>query len=155
MTKKYDPRMHTAEHVLNQTMIRRFGCGRSFSQHMNAGKSKCDYHFDHPVSDGEMRDVEDAANAVLLRQLDVMEYSLPRCEAEKVVSLSKLPSSIGPDASIRIVSVGDYDICPCIGEHVGNTKDVGVLRILSHEYTPSGNNAAGVLRVRFRLDTHE
>ncbi len=44
MAKDYDPPMHTAEHVLNQTMIRLFGTGRNFSAHLNRGKSKCDYH---------------------------------------------------------------------------------------------------------------
>ena len=53
MSKEYDPFMHTAEHVLNQTMVRMFGCGRSFSSHLNADKSKCDYHFPRPLEDAE------------------------------------------------------------------------------------------------------
>ena len=55
MSKEYDPFMHTAEHVLNQTMVRMFGCGRSFSSHLNADKSKCDYHFPRPLEDAEVR----------------------------------------------------------------------------------------------------
>ena len=144
--------MHTAEHVLNQAMIRRFGCARSFSLHVNSGKAKCDYHFDRPLAEEEIREVEDAVNAVLLRHLAIRDSSLPRREAEKVVTLSKLPASVTPDSPVRIVEVGDYDICACIGEHVGNTKEVGVFRIVSHEYTRGEDKAAGVLRIRFCLE---
>ena len=58
MSKEYDPFMHTAEHVLNQTMVRMFGCGRSFSSHLNADKSKCDYHFPRPLEDAEASELE-------------------------------------------------------------------------------------------------
>ena len=32
--KQEYPPMHTAEHILNGTMVRMFGCGRSFSAHI-------------------------------------------------------------------------------------------------------------------------
>lgn len=32
--------MHTTEHIINQTMIRLFGCGRSVSAHIERKKSK-------------------------------------------------------------------------------------------------------------------
>ena len=35
--------MHTAEHILNQTMVRMFGCERSRNAHIERKKSKCDY----------------------------------------------------------------------------------------------------------------
>ena len=41
--KQEYPPMHTAEHILNQTMIRLFGCGRSRNAHIEKKKSKCDY----------------------------------------------------------------------------------------------------------------
>ncbi|MCF8107023.1 MAG: hypothetical protein K9K64_16220 [Desulfohalobiaceae bacterium] len=39
---KEDPvsRMHTAEHLLNLTMVRMFDCGRCVSEHLNRKKSK-------------------------------------------------------------------------------------------------------------------
>jgi misacylated tRNA(Ala) deacylase len=41
--KNYDPEMHTAEHILNGTMVQMFGTGRAFSAHLEKKKSKCDY----------------------------------------------------------------------------------------------------------------
>ena len=37
---------HTCEHIVNQTMIRLFGCGRSVSAHIERKKSKLDYRLD-------------------------------------------------------------------------------------------------------------
>ena len=69
MSKEYDPFMHTAEHVLNQTMVRMFGCGRSFSSHLNADKSKCDYHFLRPLEDAEAAELERRINEVLAQHM--------------------------------------------------------------------------------------
>ena len=35
--------MHTAEHLLNATMVKTFGCPRSRNAHIERKKSKCDY----------------------------------------------------------------------------------------------------------------
>lgn len=152
MAKDYDPQMHTAEHVLNQSMVRLFGCSRSFSSHLNKGKSKCDYRFARPLTDAEAATLEATVNEALAQNLAVAERSLPRAEAEKLVDLGKLPASVGPDAPIRIVTVGDYDICPCIGAHVANTAEVGGFRLVSHEFKPGEGDASGVLRLRFKLE---
>lgn len=148
MAKNYDPRMHTAEHVLNQTMIRFFDCGRCFSTHLNPGRSKCDYHFPRPLTDEETSAVEARINEILALNLPVTERNVSRSEAEKVVNLSKLPESVGPDDPIRLIAVGDYDLCPCIGAHAANTGEVGTFRFVSRDYTPE----TGVLRLRFKLE---
>ncbi|CAK7070805.1 MAG: hypothetical protein DELT_01869 [Desulfovibrio sp.] len=148
MSKDYDPTMHTAEHVLNQTMIRMFGTGRCFSSHLNPKKSKCDYRFDRDLTNDEAAALQETVNAVLARHLPVTERFLPRSEAENLVDLGKLPASVGPDAPIRLVSVGEYDICPCIGAHAVNTEDVGAFRLVSHDFTPD----TGVLRLRYVLE---
>ena len=148
MAKDYDPRMHTAEHVLNQTMIRLFVCGRCFSAHINPGKSKCDYRFPRPLTGDEAVMLEQAVNEVLASKLPVTERTAPRREAETLVNLGKLPPTVGPDAPIRIVAVGEYDLCACIGAHVGNTGEVGRFRLVSHEYRAED----AVLRLRFCLE---
>lgn len=152
MAKEYDPRMHTAEHVLNRSMINLFGCGRCFSSHLNPGKSKCDYHFARALREEEAQAIEAMVNEVLARNLAVTETTVPRSEAEKRVPLGKLPASVGPDAPIRIVAVGDYDLCACIGAHAANTRDVGTFRLVSHEFKPGDAPESGVLRLRFRLE---
>ncbi len=146
--------MHTAEHVLNQTMVRMFGCGRSFSSHLNADKSKCDYHFPRPLEEAEAAELERRINETLSRNLPVTTETLPRAEAEKKIDLGRLPANLEgvDDVMVRIVTVGDYDICPCIGEHVENTSEIGAFRLVSHDFTPpQGDEATGRLRIRFKL----
>jgi misacylated tRNA(Ala) deacylase len=142
-----DPRMHSAEHILNQTMVRSFDCGRSFSAHIEKKKSKCDYHFDRPLEDKEIRTIENQVNEVIGRDLPVSEEFLTRDEAAHLYSLEKLPESAGE--RIRIVKVGDYDACPCIGEHVVSTKEIGEFRITS------ASHQDGVLRIRFKVSTEK
>ena len=54
--KQEYPPMHTAEHILNQTMVRMFGCPRSKNAHIERKKSKCDYELqEEPASAGYNR----------------------------------------------------------------------------------------------------
>ena len=120
MAKNYDPRMHTAEHILNQTMDRLFACGRCFSAHVNPDKAKCDYHYDRDLTEDEARDVEARVNAVIAADLPVFVEKMARSEAEALFNLDRLPD--GASEELRIIRIGDYDACPCIGEHVDRAR---------------------------------
>ena len=144
MTKKYDPGMHTAEHILNRTMVRMFDCGRCFSAHVETKKSKCDYRFPRPLLDTEVREVEHRVNEIIQADMPVTERWLPVNEAEKRYNLERLPADAAE--AIRIVEIGEYDTCPCIGPHVKSTAETGRFRITSTDFEN------GVLRIRFRLD---
>ena len=137
-------RMHSAEHLLNGTMVQKFGCNRSFSAHINKKKSKCDYRFDRSLSDAEIQEIQSRVNRVIDDDLPVTEAFVSRDEARISFNLERLPDSAGD--AIRIVRVGDYDACPCIGPHVESTGGIGGFRIVSTSC------ADGVLRVRFKLD---
>jgi len=141
--KSYDPQMHTAEHILNQTMVRMFGCERSFSSHIEKKKSKCDYRFNRTLTVGEELELVKQVNEVISRNLEVKEQFMTLDEASKKFNLSRLPEGSGDE--VRIVIVGDYDACPCIGPHVKNSSEIGVFQLVS---TSCEN---GILRVRFKL----
>jgi misacylated tRNA(Ala) deacylase len=143
MKKEMDPRMHSAEHVLNQTMVRLFDCGRSFSAHIERKKSKCDYHFDRPLTKAEVGDIEKQVNEVIQADLPVTEQYMTKEESADRFDLHRLPENVGDP--VRIVRVGDYDACPCIGPHVKSTKEIGGFRIGSTSFEN------GVLRIRFKL----
>ena len=142
--KKYDPKMHSTEHLLNQTMVRMFNKGRSFSAHIEKKKSKVDYHFDRVLTENEIAEIQKRVNDIIKSNLDVREEFYPIEEAEKKFNLSKLPEDVGDN--IRIIHIGDYDSCPCIGNHVKNTNEIGEFKIISTNYEN------GVLRIRFKLN---
>lgn len=141
--KKYDPKMHSTEHLLNQTMVRMFNKGRSFSAHIEKKKSKVDYHFDRVLTENEITEIQKKVNEIIKSNLDIQEEFYPKEEAEKKFNLSKLPEGAGDN--IRIIHIGDYDSCPCIGNHVKNTNEIGEFKIISTNYE------SGVLRIRFKL----
>ncbi|MBQ7622626.1 MAG: hypothetical protein IJS66_02670 [Bacteroidales bacterium] len=130
--KEEYPPMHTAEHILNGTMVRMFGCPRSRNAHIERKKSKCDYLLDSCPTDGQVAQLEAAVNEVIGRNLDVTVEFMPREQAAGIVDLSKLPEEVSD--TLRIVRVGDYDACACIGAHVSNTSEIGTFKILSHDY---------------------
>lgn len=142
-SKDYHAPMHTAEHILNQTMDRMFGCGRSFVSHIERKKSKCDYHFDRALTDEELSKLQQKVNEIILSQVDVTEEFIGKDEAMGKYNLSKLPADAGD--TLRIVKVGDYDACPCSGLHVKNTAEIGEFSISSASFEE------GVLRLRFKV----
>ena len=143
MAKDYDPCMHSAEHILNQTMVRMFNKGRSFSNHIEKKKSKCDYHFDRDLSKKEIEEIENKVNSEIQKNQIVKEEFLLRAEAAEHYYLERLPEDAGNE--IRIIKIGDYDACPCSGIHVKNTSEIGEFKIVSTGFND------GVLRIRFKL----
>ncbi len=137
------PPAHTAEHILNQTMVRMFGCERSRNTHIERKKSKLDYPLAVCPTQEQIAAIEAKVNEVIGQHLPVTTSYMAREEAARHFDLKKLPE----DASdtLRIVYVGDYDACPCLGTHVSNTEEIGTFRISSTRY------ADGVFRIVFRL----
>lgn len=142
--KQEYPPMHTAEHILNQTMVRMFGCPRSKNAHIERRKSKCDYLLAEAPSEEQMAEIERQVNEVIDQQLPVTIEFMPKEEAAGFIDLSKLPEDASP--TLRIVRIGDYDICACIGTHVENTSEIGRFKLLTYDY------AEGRLRLRFKLE---
>ena len=141
--KEEYPPMHTCEHILNATMVRLFGCPRSRNAHIERKKSKCDYLLAEAPSPEQVEEIVRTVNEVIARNLDVSIAYLPHTEAAALVDLSKLPA--GASELLRIVRVGDYDICACAGAHVKNTAEIGRFEILSHDFDGSR------WRVRWRV----
>ena len=143
--KDYNCPMHTAEHILNATMVSTFGCPRSKNAHIEKKKSKCDYELSACPTPEEMQAIEDKVNEVIKMNLPVSIEFMPKQDAASIVDLSKLPDDATD--TLRIVRVGHYDACACIGAHVDNTSEISNFKIISYDY----NEERGVLRMRFKL----
>ena len=141
--KQEYPPMHTAEHILNATMVKMFGCPRSKNAHIERKKSKCDYILESEPTEVQITELESKVNEVIARNLDVTIDYVTHQEAVSIVDLSKLPDDVSE--TLRIVRVGDYDACACIGAHVLNTSEIGQFKILSHSFND------GIWRVRWRV----
>lgn len=136
-------RMHSAEHLLNGTMVRMFDCQRCFSAHLNKKKSKVDYHFPRALTTEEITEIETRVNAEIDKDLPMNEEMMDRTEAGKLFNLDRLPESAGD--KVRIIRIGDYDAVPCIGDHVRSSAEIKPFRITTTDFSD------GVLRIRFKL----
>ena len=139
------PPAHTAEHLLNQTMIRLFGCERSYNAHIERKKSKMSFYLDHKPSRQEEKQIEQEMHRLIDEDLpDTFEFAT-RDELPEDISLDRLPD----DASetIRLVRIGDYDVCPCIGRHVRSTAQIGRFELLGTNWDDHERS----FRVRFKI----
>lgn len=123
---------HTAEHLLNQTMIRLFGCERSRNAHIERKKSKINYNLSSCPTAEQVAEIERKMNEIIAEDLPVTYEFVTRDNIPAGVTLEKLPE----DASetLRIVRIGNYDVCACIGKHVESTREIGVFKITSTSF---------------------
>lgn len=141
--KQEYPPMHTCEHIVNRTMVNLFGCGRAVSAHIERKKSKLDFALDAQPTEEQLKQMEDMVNEVISRHLPVTTEFISQDEAATRFDMKRLPD--GASQTVRVVHVGDYDECLCIGAHVENTAEIGVFKIISHDWND------GILRIRFKL----
>lgn len=141
--KQEYPPMHTAEHILNATMVKVFGCGRAVTAHIERKKSKCDYLLPREPPAAEIDDIARRVNDIIAEDLPVTVDYIKAGDAVGEFDLSRLPD----DASemLRVVCVGDYDRCLCAGAHVARTSEIGRFVLLGYNYEN------GKLRIRFKL----
>ena len=142
--KQEYPPMHTAEHLLNGEIARRYGCGRAFSAHLERKKSKLDYHMDHPLTDEEIKSLEDYINAIVAEDVPVTEEFITQSEAMDRFDMSRLPE--GASDTVRVIRIGNYDECLCAGTHVARTSEIGSFRITSSRHQD------GAQRIVFKLE---
>lgn len=143
--KEEFPPAHTAEHLLNQTMIRLFGCERSYNAHVERKKSKMSFHLERKPTRQQEKEIERCMNELIEEDLPVTFEVVNRNNLPPEVSTDRLPE----DASdtIRLVRIGDYDVCPCIGKHVRSTSQIGHFEMLGTNWDEHEHS----FRVRFKI----
>jgi len=139
------PPAHTAEHLLNQVMIRMFGCDRSYNAHIERKKSKMSFYLDHKPTRQEEKDIEREMQRLIEEDLPVTFEYVSRDEVPAEVNVERLPD----DASdtLRLVRIGDYDVCLCIGKHVRSTSQIGRFEMLGTNWDEHEHS----FRVRFKI----
>ena len=143
--KEEFPPAHTAEHLLNQLMVRMFGCDRSKNAHIERKKSKMTFVIDHKPSRQEEKAIETEMNRLIVDDMPVTYEFVDRNHIPADVKLDRLPE----DASetLRLVRIGDYDVCPCIGKHVRSTAQIGKFVMLGTNWDEHTHS----LRIRFKI----
>jgi misacylated tRNA(Ala) deacylase len=139
-------RMHTAQHVVSKVVLDEFGAQTAGNQ-IHADRSRIDFEpADFSADDVAL--IEDRTNAVIEEDLPVEKKQMARAEAEAQTPegrglLDLIPDHVDP---LRMVEIGDLDLCPCGGTHVDHLSDVGPIRI-----TNRTSKGADVDRIEFEL----
>lgn len=143
--KEEFPPAHTAEHLLNQLMMRMFGCERSRNAHIERKKSKISYLLDACPDRRAEREIERRMNELIAADMPVSFEFVDRSQLPPEVDASKLPEDASP--TIRLVRIGDYDMCPCIGKHVRSTAQIGRFEMLGTNWDEEKRS----FRIRFKI----
>jgi Ser-tRNA(Ala) deacylase AlaX len=89
--------------------------------------------------------LERHVNEVIARNMPVTIEFISQQQAKNRFDLTRLPDNASE--TVRIVRVGDYDECLCIGSHVDNTSEIGSFKLLNFDW----NEEKSTLRIRFKL----
>jgi Ser-tRNA(Ala) deacylase AlaX len=126
-------------------MIRLFGCERSYNAHIERKKSKMSFHVDHKPTRQEEKEIEREMQRLIAEDLPVTFEVVKLSEMPEGVRIDRLPDDVSD--SIRLVRIGDYDVCPCIGKHVRSTSQIGRFEMLGTNWDEQERS----FRVRFKI----
>ncbi len=143
--KEEFPPAHTAEHLLNQVMIRMFDTERSNNAHIERKKSKMTFILDHKPDRKEEKAIEDEMNRLIAEDLPVTFEMVDRNNIPEGVSIDKLPEDVSE--MLRLVRIGDFDVCLCIGKHVRSTAQIGRFEMLGTNW----DEQKRTFRIRFKV----
>lgn len=139
-------RMHTAQHLISALVYDTYKA-RTVGNQIYADRSRIDFE---PLAkaDADLELIEKMMNEYVQKELPVVIEEAQRDDLEQVVdpvkcNLDLLPSSI---KQLRVIKVGDVDICPCAGTHIRNTKEIGEVKILKKD-----NKGKGRCRITYEL----
>jgi misacylated tRNA(Ala) deacylase len=123
---------HTAAHILSTLIHNETGAQITGNQIKDA-EARIDFSLENFDRDF-MTSYEEKANLLIKKDLPIKLNILPRDEAFRIPSLVKLrkilPESI---QEIRIVEIEGFDVQACGGTHIGNTSEIGKIKITNLE----------------------
>ncbi|MFQ5837294.1 MAG: alanyl-tRNA editing protein [Thermoplasmata archaeon] len=123
-------RMHTAQHLLSGLVFEKYRA-RTVGNQLYIDYSHVDFapaSFTKEDLQGIEEEFNDAANAglpvtIFEEDRHVLEE---RIEEERAI-MDLIPKSV---KRLRVIKIGEVDLCPCAGTHVRNTSEIGRMRIL-------------------------
>ena len=114
---------HTAEHIVSGLIHKHFGYD-NVSFHMG---EVIQIDFNGPLSSDDILMIEDEANKVIYKNIDIETLWPDINELDDLEYRSKLDLK----DDVRIIKISDIDMCACCGTHVSKTGEIGIIKILS------------------------
>ena len=132
---------HTATHLLHKALKDILGATVQQAGSLVApDRLRFDYTYHQPLTDAQLRSIEDAVNEKVRANLEVTKTVMPIDQARQSGAVAMFGEKYGDE--VRIVAAGDYSREFCGGCHVNRTGDIGIFKIVSDR-----SLAAGVRRM--------
>ena len=126
-------RTHTALHILCGVVWRDYGA-KVTGGNMQPGSARMDFELESMSSDFAER-VEELINREVEAARDIVVGNVPREEAFQIPDLIRTKINLLPAGikEVRTVDITGLDLQADGGTHVGNTTEVGRIRVVGHE----------------------
>ncbi|MHA1146043.1 MAG: alanine--tRNA ligase [Candidatus Helarchaeota archaeon] len=124
-------RNHTATHVVNAAARKVLG------NHVWQGgaekrpeRAHLDISHYKAVSRDELRQIEQVANEIVLKNIPINKTELIRTEAEQTYGFGIYQGGAVPGKMLRIVNIDGTDVEACGGTHLNRTGEIGFIKML-------------------------
>jgi len=140
LARRRTMRNHSATHLMHKALREVLGehVQQKGSQ-VDADKTRFDFVHNQPMTDEEIRQVENIVNAEILENAECQHRVMPIGDAQKLGATMLFGEKYGDE--VRVIDIGSSREL-CGGTHVRRTGDIGVFTIVAE-----GGVAAGVRRV--------
>src|SRR6185295_16951317 len=141
--RRLTERNHTATHLLHAALRERLGTHvRQAGSYVGPDKLRFDFTHGAPLTEQEVRDVEDMVNAQIIADHPVRALTTTLDEARRLGAMALFGEKYGD--VVRMVEIGDGNWSRelCGGTHVRSTGVIGVLKIIQET-----SSAANVRRI--------
>lgn len=122
-------RMHTAQHLLSWVVLNRYNASTAGNQ-IHKDYSRIDFE-PADFNQEDIEKIEKSVNSLIEKELDVEKKYMPREQVEEAVKEGRTNLDIIPDHidPLRVVIIGDNDLCPCGGTHIKNIREIAGINI--------------------------
>ena len=144
-------RMHTSQHLVSAIVSDLYGADTVGNQ-IGSDKSRIDFK-PLKLNMNEIDDLIDLTNEYIAKDIsvDISEANRSDLEGNPEIRSSMssglwklLPKSV---TRLRVISIGEIDVCPCAGTHVRSLKEIGKV-----EFVKRDNKGADKQRLTYTLN---
>ena len=151
-TQRYSHmRMHTSQHLVSAVVKELYGSDTVGNQ-IGQDSSRIDFK-PLSVDQKQINEIQDLANKYIEKDLKVSINEELRSNLENNPEIRSsmssglwkmLPASV---KKLRVISIGNIDVCPCAGTHVESLKEIGGI-----EVTKKKNKGSQKTRLTYKLN---